>query len=88
VILGIRPENIHADESFLKSNPKSVVTATIDVTEQMGAEVYLYLEFGSAKLTARVPPGGAYKPGTKVRVGIDTSKTHLFDPDTEGAIRG
>mgnify|MGYP001017490027 FL=1 len=43
VILGIRPENIHDEEMFLSNAKTGMIEATVDVTEMMGAESYLYL---------------------------------------------
>jgi len=86
IIVGIRPEDIHADESFIVKNPGNVFSAEVDISEPMGSEIYLYLEYGDYKLTARVPPGVAYKPGDKVRVAMDTARMHLFDPVTEQAV--
>ena len=43
VILGIRPENIHDEEMFLSNAKTGLIEATVDVTEMMGAESYLYL---------------------------------------------
>jgi multiple sugar transport system ATP-binding protein len=41
VVLGIRPENIHDEESFISANQDSVINSTIKVYELLGAEVYL-----------------------------------------------
>jgi multiple sugar transport system ATP-binding protein len=86
VIIGIRPENIHADDAFMARNPGNTISAVVDVSEPMGSEVYLYLDYGGSRLTARVPPGATYSPGANVTLSIDTTKLHLFDPETEEAI--
>ena len=87
VIIGIRPEDIHVDEAFIGNNPGSVISAVVDVSEPMGNEIYLYLNYEDLRLTARVPPSAAYKPGDSVNVGLDSTKLHLFDAQTEEAIR-
>ena len=43
VIAGIRPELIHDKELYLNSMKDNVIEAKVDVTELMGAEIYLYL---------------------------------------------
>jgi len=86
VIAGIRPENLHADDAFLANNPGNIISALVDVSEQMGSEIYLYLDYNGDRLTARVPPGGVYRPGDQVRIGLDASKLRLFDLETEEAI--
>ena len=86
VIAGMRPEDIHADDAFMLNNPGNVISAVVDVSELMGSEIFLYLDYGDERLTARVPPSALYKPGEMVRVGLDASKIHLFDPETGQAI--
>jgi multiple sugar transport system ATP-binding protein len=86
VKMGVRPEDIHDEEAFLAANPKSVITTTVDVSELMGSEVYLYLDYQGARLTARVAPDTKSHSGDEVKVGVDTKKLHLFDPETEEAI--
>ncbi|MDL2219138.1 sn-glycerol-3-phosphate ABC transporter ATP-binding protein UgpC [Ruminococcaceae bacterium OttesenSCG-928-O06] len=84
--LGIRPEDIHDDEAFLAEHPGSAIEAQVEVSELMGSEVYLYLDYKGTRLTARVAPDTTSKTGNTVRMGIDTRKVHLFDNDTEAAI--
>ena len=43
VVAGLRPECIHDDPSHLAMFPDSCITVDVDVTELMGAEIYLYL---------------------------------------------
>ena len=86
VIIGIRPEDIHADEAFISNNPGSVISAVVDVSEPMGNEIYLYLNYEDMRLTARVPPSATYKSGNTVNIGLDSTKLHLFDEQTEEAI--
>ena len=86
VKLGIRPEDIYDSEGFISQNPGAVVDATVDVSELMGAEVYLYLKYGETALTARVAPTTASKRGEMIKIGFDMGKMHLFDAETEVAI--
>ncbi len=86
VKIGIRPEDLHDEADFIAKNPKSVITTTVDVSELMGNEVYLYLDYQGARLTARVAPDTASRSGDSVKMGVDTRKLHLFDPETEVAI--
>ena len=86
VVLGIRPEDLHDEESFLSLNPDSVLTADVEVTEMMGAETYLYLKIGDNSFTARVNPRSTAKVGDTIKIGVDVNKIHLFDKETEVAI--
>lgn len=81
--LGIRPEDIIADEEFIKKNPDSCIEAEIDVVEPLGSETYLYLDFCSTRLTARVAPDVKYNQGKKIKLGINSEKLHIFNSSTE-----
>ena len=86
VKLGIRPEDIYDDSRFLSANPDAAIDVSVEVSELMGSEVYLYLKYGDVTLTARVAPSTASRTGADIRVGIDMLKIHLFDAETEEAI--
>ena len=86
VKLGIRPEDIYDDESFISGNPGAVITASVDVSELMGNEVYLYLKYADYTLTARVAPTTTSRRGDTIKAGFDMRKLHLFDAGTEMAI--
>jgi len=86
VKLGIRPEDIYDDEQFISANPGAVISTSVDVSELMGNEVYLYLKYGDNILTARVAPTTTSRRGDNVKVGINMKKIHLFDVDTEEAV--
>ncbi len=86
VKMGIRPEDLRDDEAFLAENSQSVITTTVEVSELMGSEVYLYLNYGGRQLTARVAANTTSKTGNEVKIGVETRKIHLFDMNTEEAI--
>ena len=86
VTLGIRPEDLHDEEAFLASSPKSVIDATIRVYELLGAEVYLYFDVDEANFTARVNPRTTARVGDTVKLGLDLSKIHVFDKETEKVV--
>lgn len=87
VIFGIRPEDIHDEILFLESAPNARFSSKIDVAENMGAEIYLYLACGTNSITARVKGRSEYKRGQDVELAIDMNKCHFFDAKTEEAIR-
>lgn len=88
VIFGIRPEDIE-DAAFVDDSLKhnNVVTADVDVTEPMGAEVYAYFSSGDKTFVARLEPSTQARDGGRLEVVFDMNKMHLFDPNTEKAIR-
>ena len=81
--VGIRPEDIKDDEEFLEKHPNSHLSAEVEVSELMGAEIFLYLTYQGQNLMARVAPTSKSRRGDKITVAMDTNKIHLFDPETE-----
>ena len=83
VIAGIRPECIHDEAQFVESMPDSVIETEVEVTELMGAEIYLYISFEEQNMIARVSSRSTARAGDKIKVALDMSRVHLFDKDTE-----
>lgn len=84
VKVGIRPEDVTVDNEFIVKNPDKVLTAKLEVSELMGSESYLYLDYSGQKLTARVD---ADSPTNEtVELGILTDRIHLFDPNSTSNI--
>uniref|UniRef100_UPI0025ED12DB ABC transporter ATP-binding protein n=1 Tax=uncultured Gemmiger sp. TaxID=1623490 RepID=UPI0025ED12DB len=81
--VGIRPEDMKDDEEFLAKHPDTKINAEVEVSELMGAEIYLYLTYQGQNLMARVAPTSKARRGSKVVMAMDANKIHLFDPDTE-----
>ncbi len=93
VVMGVRPENIHDEPMYLSNFPDSTINATVDVTELMGAEIYLYLGFDGQEdatngknIIARVSSRSTSRAGDTIKVAIDSSRIHIFDKDTEKCI--
>ena len=83
VVMGVRPEDIKDDADMLEKFPGSKLEATVEVSELMGSEIYLYLEYKGNKMTARVAPTSKARNGSNVTVAFDPRKVHLFDKETE-----
>ena len=86
IIMGIRPENIHDEEMFISSAKTGIIDADVEITEMMGAEVYLYLTCQGIALTARVDPRSTARPQDTIKVALDPNKVHIFDKETEKTI--
>ncbi len=86
IVMGIRPECIHDEPIHLDVMQDSLFNADIEVTELMGAEIYLYLVAEEQKLVARVSPRSALRAGDSVQLAIDMNRVHIFDKDTERCI--
>ena len=83
LIGGIRPECIHDEPMYLSQLPDSVIDTHVEVTELMGAEIYLYLVSEETSMTARVSARSTARAGDIINVAFDMSRVHLFDKDTE-----
>ena len=81
--MGIRPEDIHDEERYINAMPDSIVETDVEVTELMGAEIYLYLVSEEQNMVARVSSRSKARAGDVIRVAFDASRIHLFDKDTE-----
>ena len=91
VVVGLRPEAISDDASAVLANPEYSFEVNVDVTELMGAEIYLYISVGDPEeeptsLIARVSSRSQSRAGDKIQVAVDMSRLHIFDKDTEVCI--
>ena len=88
VVFGIRPSDIY-DPDYLAANVSSAesVECSVDVTELMGNEIFLYLLTGDKEFIARVDPRSKARVGHKLNIVFDMDRMHIFDRDTEIAVR-
>ena len=87
IIFGIRPENVH-DANFIPPNVSvEKVAVKVDVTELMGNEIFLYLVSGKNTFVARVDPRSKLRLGEQASVALDMDTMHIFDAETEQAVR-
>jgi multiple sugar transport system ATP-binding protein len=83
VILGIRPEDIH-DAAFTPSGiTPSKIEANVDVVEQMGNEIVVYLNEGGASFISRMDPRTQAHVGGRQTVVFNVDNIHLFDANTK-----
>lgn len=84
IILGVRPEDIHNEPIFLEASPDSEVNAFVEVVENLGHEIILYLSgIGEGTTIARVDSRNQVADGANIKLALDMNKIHLFDPATE-----
>ncbi|MGI6566369.1 MAG: sn-glycerol-3-phosphate ABC transporter ATP-binding protein UgpC [Firmicutes bacterium] len=86
VVMGIRPEDIEDAALTSEVIEPYTITASVDVTEPMGAEVYAYFSIGRHSFVARLEPTTKAQDGSPLKVMLNMAKIHLFDKDTELAI--
>ena len=87
VVFGIRPEDIH-DRAFVPPGIRTEpLSATVDVTELMGNEIFVYMMTGQKEFIARMDPRTQAQVGSDIDIVVNMDNIHLFDRDTEQAIR-
>jgi len=88
VVMGIRPENINDSEEYVAANATAAINVSVEVTEQMGSETYLYLTTTGkdGNIIARVDPRTASRAGDKIKVAFDVNRLHFFCKETEKTI--
>jgi multiple sugar transport system ATP-binding protein len=87
VLFGIRPENIHALPYVPPDITKSPITAKVEVVELLGHELNLFISTDKNNFVAIVDSRLAPTVGNDVDLVINTDAMHLFDKDSELAIR-
>ena len=80
IILGIRPEHVSlADHGTCGP----LIEADTLFIEPMGADTLGWFQYGSQRISARLPPQRARGLSGKVRLLLDIGQVSLFDPITE-----
>ncbi len=87
VVFGMRPEDIHDPDYKPAKITEAQVDAEIEVTELMGNEVFVYFNAGGKVFIARVDPRTSARYGEKMPATFNMDNMHIFDRETEQAIR-
>jgi multiple sugar transport system ATP-binding protein len=88
VTFGIRPEDIHNPLFQPQGIKPANVKAKVEVTELMGNEIFVYLTTGDhSGYIGRVDPRSHYQFGQDVEVSFNMENFHIFDNETEEAVR-
>jgi multiple sugar transport system ATP-binding protein len=84
VVFGVRPEDIHHPQYVPAGVNQQTFEVTVDVTELMGNEIFVYLIGGEDQnFIARVDPRSDLRPGDKVNIVMNADKVHIFDRASE-----
>jgi multiple sugar transport system ATP-binding protein len=86
IIFGIRPEDVADAGSAATHAGGGTIEVTVEVSEPMGSETYLYLSTGATSFVARVSPTDRFEVGQRVRVTCNLAKARLFDPSSEASL--
>ncbi|HEY1430126.1 MAG TPA: hypothetical protein VGF39_00605, partial [Stellaceae bacterium] len=80
IIFGIRPEHVSLANHEAR---EPVIEAETLFTEPMGADTLGWFQYGSQRISARLPPQRARGLSGTVRLALDIGQVSLFDPTTE-----
>jgi multiple sugar transport system ATP-binding protein len=83
---GIRPVHLEDAKLIGSETIQSSLDATVDVVENLGNELQVYLTTGAHNIIATLDPRSVVVPGNKIRLYVDSDHIHLFDSDTGEAI--
>jgi multiple sugar transport system ATP-binding protein len=83
VILGVRPEDIHDIDFLPPGITPARVEANVEVVEQMGNEMILYLEEGGKNFIARTDPRTRARVGARLGIVLNLDNLHIFDRQSE-----
>jgi len=86
IIAGVRAEAISYGTTAAADGVRSIVDATVEVTEPTGADTLAVLNVGGHELTARLGPDVNLRSGDQARFSLDLSKLVFFDPQTQQRI--
>ncbi len=83
VVFGIRPEDIHENDTPILLEEKATTQLSVEVIEPMGNESYLYATTGSNSIIARLGAELSTGSGEAIDLVINMSKAHFFEKDSE-----
>ncbi len=87
VVLGIRPEHIHGAPFAPPSINAAPIQANVEVIELLGHELHLFANSGNNNFVSIVDTRMSPDVGNSVDLIVDVDQIHLFDKESEIAIR-
>jgi multiple sugar transport system ATP-binding protein len=84
-VLGIRPEDVSGLVTPGGEDTRAGVFAVVELSELMGAEIFVHLHTGAHRFIARVEPTNHFATGATVCATFSLAKAHLFEAE-KGAV--
>jgi len=85
IIFGIRPEDVHVEEDWLKKS-SDTLDSVVESVEPLGSEAYLNIILNDINFIARKSFKSAPDIGGMIKVAFDMTRIHIFDMETEKTI--
>ena len=73
-------------DSAVNGVENSIIEGTVDVVENLGNELQVYLTAAGRSVVATLSPRSNVAAGNRVRLFVDSDQIHLFDTDSGEAI--
>ena len=87
ITMGVRPEHL-VEASRLNGNRTGIaIPVTVDIVEQLGNEIFVYLQNPGGTLTSRMAPDVRIHRGEQIQVSALPENLHFFDQQSEASIR-
>jgi len=86
ITMGIRPEEIKFKKEVPSAPINECVTANVDLIEQLGPEMLIYLKIENFSFKAKISSHQKVSLNEKVSVWFNMEKIYLFDAGTERVI--
>lgn len=87
IVFGVRPEHTHAPEYAPPNIISAPVSASVEVVELLGHELQIICSTGRSSFIATVDPRMMISVGNNIDLVFDMNNMHMFDKETERAIR-
>ncbi|RME07060.1 MAG: ABC transporter ATP-binding protein [Anaerolineae bacterium] len=87
VVFGLRPEDIYDPNFEAPGIIGQRVEGKVEVTELMGNEIFVFFKNGEHEFVGRIDPRTSFRMGDTVQVTFNMANMHIFDKETERAIR-
>lgn len=86
VILGIRPEDLHAEAIVGETFPSAKLVFDVEVNELLGHEFILHGRIANQTLQAKISARSDVKAHESITLFMDMGKLHFFDAESENCI--
>ena len=83
ITLGIRPEHL---QLLPPGSPEAGIDMTVVLSQLLGAETIVELDYGSGRMLARVENQQQFIAQQPLRIRVDSQHIHFFDPQSQMAI--
>jgi multiple sugar transport system ATP-binding protein len=86
LVLGIRPEHLSRSDGAVPRLGQEPLQVLIDLVQPTGTRSYAAFRLGGVEVTAELPAHAVERPGTELRLLVDTGRAILIDPGTDRVI--